>query len=105
MVNVEGSEMIEILLKIKENPYIYLGKKSIFRLRSFLDGYLYAMKNNEYTLFLNSFQKWVAKRYEIKTTQGWSEIINFFSIDEIDAFDKFYVLLNQFFYERDEEPA
>lgn len=57
--------------------------------------------NQEYLCFIPGFQDWIADRYEIKSTHGWSEIINFFSQDEGEAFDTFYELLDEYLSEKD----
>jgi len=45
---------------------------------------------------LNGFQEWIQERYQITSTHGWDSIILFFSVDEKDALDKFFKLLEEF---------
>ncbi len=97
-------ELTELLKAVRIKPGMYIGKKSLTRLRAFIDGYFYALYKlngkQEYLCFIPEFQDWIADRYEIRSTHGWSEIINFFSQDEGEAFDTFYELLDEFLLEK-----
>jgi hypothetical protein len=97
-------EMVnEILVKIKDKPGLFLGKKSLSLLVTFLDGYLLAKRECgvEIKIIDARFQDWVAKRYCIKSSHRWSEIIVFFEKDEGGAFDTFFELYNEFLAEKD----
>ena len=76
--------------EILENPAIYIGHKSISRLKAFMDGYMIGIdQTNPSTEHFNRpFNDWIAKRFCINTTHNWADIILFMSgNDEIYAFD------------------
>ena len=95
-------EYVKLLLKdIKQQPALYLGKKSLDRLAAFLAGYSYCMYKyqNISCQTLPGFQEYISDYFKIKTAHNWSSIIisNFKSDEE--AFDNFYILLEQFYGE------
>jgi len=98
-------ELFQLLEKIKERPGLYLGKKSIVNLRSFLDGYYFALmenglcKEDEISLW-KDFQNYIQSRYKIKSSQDWSSIILFFSTDESEGLDNFFNLFENFYRSR-----
>lgn len=80
---------------------MYLGRRSITRLRSFLDGYISARQDlglppRKQEREFAGFQDWIQERFKITTTHGWDSIILFYSADERDALDNFFDLLEQF---------
>lgn len=98
------SELNELLKAIKAKPGLYIGIKSLVRLRTFIDGFLYAVYlingKKRHIEFYPDFQNWIAEKYHIRSTHGWCEIINFYELSEEKAFDRFYELLNEFFIEK-----
>ena len=84
-----------MLQSIKQPPGMYLGKCSINRLRSFLDGYMGARRDldlsitNEETEFCK-FGDWILERFDIRSYYGWNDIILLNSVDERDALNKFF---------------
>jgi len=104
MNDLNTTDELNILLqKIKERPGLYLGCKSLINLRTFINGFLYAMhiaSGKEYIGFYDGFQDWIANRYQIKSPHSWNSIISFYSVDESAAFDRFYELLNEFLQEQ-----
>jgi hypothetical protein len=98
---VKSEYLLDLLQRIKQRPGMYLGKCSITRLRAFLDGYGMAraeldVPRSQQEHDLNGFQEWIQERYQITSTHGWDSIILFFSVDEKDALDKFFKLLEEF---------
>jgi hypothetical protein len=98
---VKSEYLLDLLQRIKQRPGMYLGKCSITRLRAFLDGYGMAraelgVPRSQEEHDLNGFQEWIQERYKITSTHGWDSIILFFSVDEKDALDKFFKLLEEF---------
>lgn len=94
-----------LLVKIRKLPALYIGKKSLERLRAFISGYsmcLYEIYGSEPDL-LNGFNEYVAEYYHICVDRDWSSIIPFFSNTEEEAFDKFYELLDEFLKEKKNE--
>lgn len=100
-LDVKNEYFFDLLQRIKQRPGMYLGKCSITRLRAFLDGYEMAraelgFPDTEEQQQLDGFQEWIQERYQITSTHGWDSIILFFSVDEKDALDKFFKLLEEF---------
>ena len=96
------SENIKKLLNdMRIRPGVYFGKKSLDRLTAFLSGYMCCVHERDggSTVYLPGFQEFVSERYNIKSAQHWSNIITFFSSTEEDAFDLFYELLDEFYYQ------
>ena len=103
-LDVKSEYFFDLLQRIKQRPGMYLGKCSITRLRAFLDGYETAraelgFPDTEQQQQLDGFQEWIQERYQITSTHGWYSIILFFSVDEKDALDKFFKLLEEFLYQ------
>ena len=98
--------LYELLQKIKENPRLYLGKKSLERLHSFLNGYAVCLYDRCGELhpselcpslwFFTGFQEYVQKKYRITSSQSWDKIIDFHSSSDEEAFYKFFDLLDKF---------
>ncbi len=91
----------EMLQNIKQRPGMYLGKCSITRLKSFLDGYITARQDLGFSLteqerHFEKFQEWIQERFEIKSDHGWDSTILFYSADEKDALNHFFELLERF---------
>ena len=91
-------ELNKLLLDIKERYGLYIGKKSLDRLTTFINGYMHCMfmRDGDCPPFLPNFQEFIADRYGIQSSHHWSSIIQFHSIYEEDAFDQFYELLDEF---------
>lgn len=92
-----------LLADIQVNYHNYLAFKSIRSLRSFLSGYHYVasaqeiqkeanLKNEDFDKFIY----WIAKKYQITSSHSWSSIILLHTEDEIEAFDRFYMLLEEY---------
>jgi hypothetical protein len=100
MKKITSSVLYELLKDIRTKPGKYIGTKSIVKLRHFLDGIYYVLyytdENKDSDSFLKGFQEWIEMRYDITSTHHWSSIINFYSNNEADAFDRFYELLDEF---------
>lgn len=94
--NMENS--VKLLIdKIKQRPAMYLGKNYISCLRAFIDGW-YLREPDKVTdgYLMADFQEWIEKKYNVKTTQGWANIILFYSQDETSALEKFFVEFDLF---------
>jgi len=92
----------ELLQDIKNRPGVYLGKKKLDGLATFLSGYMCCLNDRNIVDYgnLKGFQEFIEKHYElqdnVKVCRHWSDIISFFNETEEEAFDEFYVLLEQF---------
>ena len=79
-----ASEVLhELLEKIRQRPQIYIGEKSLVKLRHFLNGAacaLYSEDDADSGDFLKGFQEWVRMKYDITSIQHWSSIIGVLSL-------------------------
>ncbi|MCL1471088.1 hypothetical protein [Argonema antarcticum] len=101
IAEVKSEYLYEMLQEIKKRPGMFLGRCSITRLRSFLDGYMGAREDlglppTDQEREFNGFQDWIQKRYNITSSHGWDSIILFYSADERDALDNFFKLFEKF---------
>lgn len=87
----------DLLGMIELRPAMYLGSKSLVRLKAFLDGWMFAKgPDANDASFLIGFQTWIQGRYGIQSSQSWAKIIDFFEADDVAAFEKALFLLNQY---------
>ncbi len=89
----------DALLKVRENPIKYIGKKSLKRLDLFMLGYSLCQTEREGTSqnFVGEFQTFIEKKYNIIESIRFSRIIQNYSISDECAFDIFYELLDEFY--------
>ncbi|MDJ0733197.1 MAG: hypothetical protein QNJ47_03775 [Nostocaceae cyanobacterium] len=93
--------LYEMLKRIQQRPGMFLGKPSITRLKSFLDGYIasrqdLSLATTQEEIEFDKFQTWVQERFQIESSHGWDSIILFYSADEKDALNNFFELLEKF---------
>ena len=93
--------LYEMLQRIQQRPGMFLGKPSITRLKSFLDGYIasrqdLSLATTQEEIEFDKFQTWVQERFQIESSHGWDSIILFYSADEKDALNNFFELLEKF---------
>ena len=91
--------LYEKLKKIKIKPEMYLGKKSLTLLKVYIDGYIdrqFEINNTYATSKFWHFSEYVQKYYKIKFNRNWEKIINFFTTNDEEAFDKFFELLDEY---------
>lgn len=93
----------ELLEDIEKRPELYLDCQSINYLRVFLSGYGSALHDyhldkpyDEFDNFIVPFQRWLAKKYSVKSSQNWAQIILFQSFNEQDALKEFFLLYKEF---------
>lgn len=94
-------QFLELLQRIKSQPALYIGGKSVSDLFMFLCGYQCAQQEfkisqTEHEFKLQNFQLWLQNKFRIMTSESWAKIILHHSLDEADAFDKFFVLFEDF---------
>ena len=90
----------EILLKIKERPSLYLGKKSLTLLHVFLGGYdtcYYDYFEKTAKTSFDGFEEFIRAKYNAsKSYFNWAgNILNNTKTEE-EAFDKFFELYDEF---------
>lgn len=91
----------ELIEKIKIRPALYLNKRSLTHLKTFIDGYTFALRQAHIPVSqeeeeFEEFQEWIEQKYNQYSTQHWSKIILFYSEDERDALDNFFELFTEF---------
>jgi hypothetical protein len=86
----------ELLIEIKRRPGMYIGHQSLTRLSSFIGGWLFGKVEVPDADILNGFQDWIAIKYHITSSHGWDDIILFFELDERSAFDRFWILFDEY---------
>ena len=91
---------IELLInEIRKRPGLYLGKKSISLFRAFIHGYEQCLSESEMTRDVRlhpDLYEFVLEKYPTILSIGWVEIILGQSSSEEEAFDKFFVLYDEF---------
>ncbi len=102
MRRITQDDIARLLAKIHSRPELYLGTKSLMKLKHFLDGFMEALcmccetEEEVISLFPEGFQEWIAMKYDISSAHDWSSIITFYSINDAEAFDTFFGLLYEF---------
>ncbi len=92
-------KIYRLLQEIKVQPEQHIARKSLNDLYFYLLGY--ARREVEltgvYPDFFDRFRNFIRKKYNILSESlGWVEVISFFSLSEEEAFDNFYVNLEEF---------
>jgi hypothetical protein len=90
-----------LLNAIRNRPSLYLGRKSLKDLHSWLGGYGYArfQSGRECTADeqeFADFDEFVCRKYDWFDVGGWSAKIAYYNRDDAMAFDEFFKLLDQF---------
>ena len=87
------NRLATLLEQIRERPGMYLGHKCIFRLRAFLDGYVYALREidgaEKELRLLRKILSVVEKKHRFRVSQGWDGILYFVNGTEAAAYDEF----------------
>jgi hypothetical protein len=91
----------DVLEAIRQRPGIYIVEPSIYRLQSFLTGYSAGLGRVGFVLrdgaSFHRFHDWVARRLGFAgSAAGWCNMIREKSATEADAFQMFFVLLDEF---------
>ncbi|MGL6337683.1 MAG: hypothetical protein ACRC80_00920 [Waterburya sp.] len=94
----------ELLKNIKQRPKMYLGSLSITKLHMLLIGYnIGKMEKNlnkiEEDSKFRDFQQWIQEKYNVLSSKSWANIILENSMNEEDAFNKFFELFEEFINE------
>ena len=93
------NEIYKLLDDIRRRPYLYLERKSLQLLHAFISGcsfYYYVQEGKELG-FTSKFTKFLNSKYpEIHGTYNWANIIDKVSKNDMDAFDRFFEILDEF---------
>lgn len=94
----------ELLVGLRTQPELYLGRASFNRLIRFLAGYLHGEKQfaeissdaASLDTILGQFDAWVQAHYGFGTTHGSQSLIRVYSQDDRDAYHRFWTLFDEF---------
>ena len=91
----------DMLEAIRKKPGMCIGEPSIARLDSFICGYGAGLGRSGFALRdtrnFHRFNDWIARRLNFAdSTSGWSRMIRHKSRSDADAFEQFFVLLDEF---------
>ena len=89
------NEFYNLLRDIEQKPGLYLGQPSISGLYMFLQGYSFARRQLNILPSLEEqqfrgFQPWLQQRFNLQTSQAWSQMILLTVLDEQTAFNRFF---------------
>jgi hypothetical protein len=95
------NDYYDLLQQIQKKPGLYIGSSSISSLYMFLTGYQFARRQLSIPLSaqereFREFQPWLQEKFGTTTSQSWSQLILFHAMDERDAFERFFALLEEF---------
>jgi hypothetical protein len=100
-----------LIAMVKKNPAMVIGKPSISRLAMFLNGYIWAVldqedeniekntnkpKGESYNFLLRQYNKWLAVRYPEGMSLGWESILLLVTENEEDALSLFWETWEEF---------
>jgi hypothetical protein len=95
--------ILRLMKGIREDPHSHLGEVSIYRLRSFLEGYTIAcvelgLADQIEDLDYNKFDEWFRQRFDVKVRSFISckDLIQLLSANDGDAFERFFELVDEF---------
>ena len=91
----------DVLKAIRRRPGMYIVEPSIYRLQAFLSGYTAGLLRAGFVLpdegSLGLFQDWLISRLGFtSSTSGWANMIREKSLSDKDAFERFFILLDEF---------
>ena len=87
---MEKNSIKDLILSMKQRPLMYV-PNDIDCLKSYLDGWVHRDSTlvSDFEI-MESFQKWIQKRYSIRTSHSWASIIRFYSSDSCNSIDVFF---------------
>lgn len=95
--------LFQLLKKVQENPYIYMGDKNLSKLKFFIDGYLTcAQEHNDLDSVgdFEDFKLFIEKSFSpVITENSYYSYIEKSCKSETDAFEKFFALFGEFIAE------
>ncbi|MBL4884911.1 MAG: hypothetical protein JKY95_10295 [Planctomycetaceae bacterium] len=88
------------LIELRKKPELYLGCRSLVRLRPFIAG----LRESESAKsriasdkFFTGFTHWLVELYSFPSAvYGWEKIISADSMDDRDAYDRFWKLYDEY---------
>lgn len=100
-------KFITLLKKIEANPQLFLGTvRDLTRLSFLIEGYLICEEDNGKTepmMLFEDFKSYFNSIYGLRSYYSYADILRQESASEEEAFDKFFVLFNQFLEQKKTE--
>jgi len=95
------TDLYDTITQIKDEPIFYLGRRSLIALYAFLHGYNVARRElkfpkTEQEKEFEKFPEWIKWKSMVELSQSWEKIILLHSDDDVKAFNKFFVLFEEF---------
>jgi len=87
----------ELIADMKGKVPVYVGANSILLVGAFLRGYEEALIQHGGNRDMRGFQHYVAKVFDVKTSQSWDRIIQFYSASDESAIHTFFRLADEYF--------
>lgn len=88
--NLSSINASELFKMLQERPALYVGHDSVIGIKSFIDGYEFALRTagivQDDPLYTN-FSSWVANRFGKRDSHHWDEIVTFMGISEEASFE------------------
>lgn len=98
---------MDILLKklyaIKKEPNIYIGRKSVYLLRAYIDGYIDRMMeiNPDFKSVYFGYYDYIREQYKMAPNFYWDRILTAYSSTDDKAFELFYSYLDKYLESKD----
>jgi len=86
----------QVIEQMSMRPAMFLGDPTISRLEAFLLGWTHDPDNPAGEI-LSGFQKWIAERYKVRSSQSWATIIRFYASDDPSALKDAFALFKEYF--------
>ena len=94
--------IVELIKLIKPIPELFIGIHNIFCLEAFINGWHYrdTKEDVKASILYKEFYEWLRKRYNMRDSRGWANILYYKFETEEKALDEFFVLFNTFYKEK-----
>jgi hypothetical protein len=95
-------DLYDVFRKIQKLPIAHLGcRESIYDLQSFYLGYIFARKEMDLPITAQEeefsvFEAWLQEKLNVETMMPWGHMICFRSMNEYQALNRFFELLEEF---------
>ena len=93
--------IIELINLIKPRPELFIIEHDIFCLYSFLSGWYYHNQEEDVkaNILYKDFYYWLRKKYQLRDSRGWANILYYKFKTKEKALDAFFELFDTFYQE------
>ena len=93
--------IIELINLIKPRPELFIHEHDIFCLNAFLNGWYYRNPKEEVkaNILYKDFYYWLRKKYHLRDSRGWANILFYKFKTKEKALDAFFELFDTFYQE------